>query len=250
MPASSMGLVERLTREIVETIRTEDLQPGQSLPSAKVLAERFEVTVPTVREALRRLEATGSVELKHGSGTYVREAINRRILDNPHYVPVDLAAAIELLDARIAIEPGIAELAASVQDADAVDSMASALDNALQVETAVPAGHFHVELARASGNRALHEMLVSLLAIHSRTQQAARTTYDRLRDHDEHADILDAIRRGDGFEAAHRTRKHLEAIKTTVLADWTDETTKADDTAQGVDASRTNDTDPTEGSRR
>lgn len=223
MPASSMGLVERLTREIVETIRTENLQPGQSLPSAKVLAERFEVTVPTVREALHRLEATGSVELKHGSGTYVREAINRRILDNPHYVPVDLAAAIELLDARIAIEPGIAELAASVQNAEAVASMTSALDNALQVETAVPAGHFHAELARASGNRALHEMLVSLLAIHSRTQQAARTTYDRLRDHDEHADILDAIRRGDSFEAAHRTRKHLEAIKAAVLADWSDD---------------------------
>lgn len=243
MPAS-IGLVERLTREIVSTIRTEDLRPGQSLPSAKVLAERFEVTVPTVREALRRLEATGSVELRHGSGTYVREAINRRILDNPHYVPVDLAAAIELLDARIAIEPGIAELAAKVQDAEAVASMSSALDNALQVETAVPAGHFHVELARASGNRALHEMLVSLLAIHSRTQQAARTSYDRLRDHDEHADILDAIRRGDGFEASHRTRKHLEAIKAAVLADWTDDTNQADDTDQ------TGDADTIEGSQR
>ncbi|UVI36176.1 FadR/GntR family transcriptional regulator [Brevibacterium spongiae] len=241
---STVGLVERLTREIVETIRTENLQPGQSLPSAKELASRFEVTVPTVREALRRLEATGSVELKHGSGTYVREAINRRILDNPHYVPVDLAAALELLDARIAIEPGIAELAATVQDADAVDSMESALDNALQVTTAVPAGHFHVELARASGNRALHEMLVSLLAIHSRTQQAARTSYDRLRDHDEHADILDAIRRGDGFEASHRTRKHLEAIRAAVLAGWTDDTPRTEGTNQAGD------TDPTEGSRR
>ncbi|WP_166828851.1 FadR/GntR family transcriptional regulator [Brevibacterium limosum] len=247
---STVGLVERLTREIVKTIRTENLQPGQTLPSAKELASRFEVTVPTVREALRRLEATGSVELKHGSGTYVREAINRRILDNPHYVPVDLAAAIELLDARIAIEPGIAELAADVQDADAVDSMESALDNALQVTTAVPAGHFHVELARASGNRALHEMLVSLLAIHSRTQQAARTSYDRLRDHDEHADILDAIRRGDGFEASHRTRKHLEAIKAAVLADWADGTTTADDTVRADDAAHTGDTGPTEGSRR
>lgn len=217
---ASIGLVERLTREIVATIRTEDLQPGQTLPSAKALAERFDVTVPTVREALRRLEATGSVELRHGSGTYVREAINRRILDNPHYVPVDLAAAIELLDARIAIEPGIAALAATVQDPDALASMESALGNALQVETDVQAGHFHVELARASGNRALREMLVSLLAIHSRTQQAARTTYDRLRDHDEHADILDAVRRGDEFEASHRTRKHLEAIRAAVLEGW------------------------------
>ncbi|SDS35161.1 FCD domain-containing protein [Brevibacterium sandarakinum] len=228
-----IGLVERLTREIVTTIRSQDLRPGQPLPSARALAERFEVTVPTVREALRRLEATGSVELKHGSGTYVREAINRRILDNPHYVPVDLAAAIELLDARIAIEPGIAELAASVQGEESVQTMETAVDNALQLHTEVPAGHFHVELAKASGNRALHEMLVSLLAIHSRTQQAARFTYDRLRDHDEHADILDAVKRGDGLEASHRTRKHLESIKAAVLADWseradTEETTAAE----------------------
>ncbi|MGO2860285.1 MAG: hypothetical protein ACTIC1_03945, partial [Brevibacterium sp.] len=46
------------------------------------------------------------------------------------------------------------------------------------------------------------------------------TTYDRLRDHDEHAGILDAVKRGDGFEASHRTRRHLEAIKAAVLADW------------------------------
>ncbi|MGO1949721.1 MAG: FadR/GntR family transcriptional regulator [Mycobacteriaceae bacterium] len=219
--SASTGLVEHLTREIVDAIRSDNLQPGQSLPSAKVLAEHFEVTVPTLREALRRLEAMGSIELRHGSGTYVRESINRRILDNPHYSPVDLSAAIELLDARIAIEPGIAELAAEAQEPAAVMSMESALDNALKVKTSVPAGHFHVELARASGNRALHETLVSLLAIHSRTQQAARTTYDRLRDHDEHTDILDAVKRGDGFEASHRTRKHLIAIKAAVLSDWT-----------------------------
>lgn len=244
-----IGLVERLTREIVGTIRSQNLQPGQTLPSAKALAERFEVTVPTIREALRRLEATGSVELKHGSGTYVREAINRRILDNPHYVPVDLAAAIELLDARIAIEPGIAELAASVQGKDAVHTMETAVDNALQLHTEVPAGHFHVELAKASGNRALHEMLVSLLAIHSRTQQAARFTYDRLRDHDEHADILDAIKRGDGLEASHRTRKHLESIRAAVLADWS-ERADAEETADAEALAATESPTLTEGTEQ
>ncbi|MGO2647109.1 MAG: hypothetical protein ACTH96_02930, partial [Brevibacterium aurantiacum] len=45
----------------------------------------------------------------------------------------------------------------------------------------------------------------------------------RLRDHDEHADILDAIKRGDGLEASHRTRKHLESIKAAVLADWSEQ---------------------------
>lgn len=220
MTITTITLVERLTREIVATIRAENLQPGQSLPSAKALAESFHVTVPTVREALRCLEATGAIEMRHGSGTYVTELINRRILDNPHYVPIDTAAVIELMDARIAIEPGIAALAAQTHTEESLTALDEALDVALHVTHDASPGNFHAELAKTSGNRALHEMLTSLISIHSRTQQAARISYDRLTDHDEHIDILDAVRRRDPVEAAHRMRKHLENIKHVALQDW------------------------------
>ncbi|MFC7650005.1 winged helix-turn-helix domain-containing protein [Streptosporangium lutulentum] len=68
---------ERLADDIVEIIRSERLGPGDVLASSRELARRFDVTTPTVREALRRLEATGVVEFRHGSGTYVGPGIDR-----------------------------------------------------------------------------------------------------------------------------------------------------------------------------
>lgn len=210
-------LIENITREILATIRSQELLPGQALPSGRALADRFNVTVPSVREALRRLEATGAVELRHGSGTYVGAAIDRRILDNPYFAPAGPAEIRELFDARIAIEPGIAALAARTRDEAAINTLTVASDHALEQHTQVPAGHFHIEMARAANNRALAELLESLLILHSRSQQVSRIRYDRAADHREHCSIVDAIRRQDPVEAAHRTEQHLINLKTTAL---------------------------------
>ncbi len=89
MTSAEASLSERLADGIVEIIRTERLGPGDALASSRELAQRFEVTTPTVREALRRLEATGIVEFRHGSGTYVGAGIERRLLANPHRLRTD-----------------------------------------------------------------------------------------------------------------------------------------------------------------
>lgn len=222
-------LIESLSQEILNTIRTNELTPGQALPPARELAARFGVTVPSVREALRRLEATDLVELRHGSGTYVGASINRRILDNPYYDPADRDSIAELFDARITIEPGIAALAAQSRDDSALERLARSTDHALETETEVAIGNFHIELAKASGNRALCELLEALLSLYRRAQQTSRVRYDRVQDHREHCEIVDAIRRGDPFEAEHRTRKHLINLKNTALAaEENDDTAHAD----------------------
>lgn len=216
-------LVERLTTQIVDSIRDEDLHAGDVLPSARRLAEQLEVTVPTLREALRRLEAVGVVELRHGSGTYVGSSFQRRILDNPYYRPEETDDALELLDARIAIEPGIAALSAVRRDEASLKVLSDAADVALEHMTGVRPGHFHSALAASTGNRALRETLDSVLTIHARAQQAARVHYDRMQDHAEHLGIVDAILRGDSVEAAHRTEAHLRNIKQTVADTWSTE---------------------------
>lgn len=215
-----LSLSERLTHAIIESIRAENMTPGTALPSARVLAERFEVTIPTIRESLRYLEATGAVEMRHGSGTYVGTEIDRRIMRNPYYSPDDLESVVELLDARIAIEPGIAALAAIRREDASLDTLNAALDHALSAQAPVSPGHFHKQLALASHNRALHEMLEALLLLRSNAQQAARIRYDRVRDHQEHVNIVDSIRRGDPVEASHRTEQHLRNIKDFVIEGW------------------------------
>lgn len=66
----------KLVDEIIESLRqdivTRRLPDGQRLPSEKELSDRFGVSQPTVREAIRALETLGLVEVLHGSGSFVR----------------------------------------------------------------------------------------------------------------------------------------------------------------------------------
>src|SRR5215212_10687584 len=101
-----------LGRRIIELIRDDDLRPGDRLPSMRSLAERFLVAPPTVRQALGRLQTSGVVEIRHGSGVYVRSSRERVVLANPHHDEIEPCTMLELLDARQLIEPYLAEMAA------------------------------------------------------------------------------------------------------------------------------------------
>lgn len=212
------SLTSRLADEIVDLIVDGGLRPGDALESSRALAQRFEVTTPTVREALRRLEATDVVQFRHGSGTYVGAGIERRMVVNQHAGRDSLE---ELVATRLLLEPAIAaEAARSRSDAD-LQSLERALANALTPQRGDerPAVHFHVAVAAATGNRLVAETLEALLHLRSREQIQIRHRYDdRERDHAEHQQILDAIRAGDADRAAALTTAHLRSIRD-VLAD-------------------------------
>lgn len=54
-------------------IQRRDLDPGSRLPAETDLADRFEVSLPTLRQGLSLLRAEGLIESRHGIGTFVRE---------------------------------------------------------------------------------------------------------------------------------------------------------------------------------
>lgn len=210
---------ERIADGIVDIIGREGLAPGDALQSSRELAKRFSVTTPTIREALRRLEATGVVEFRHGSGTYVGPGAGRRLVANPHLPPPDRDAVLQLVDARLVLEPVIARAAATGRDDDHLRDLASASVNALTPPDGDvrPALHFHVALAAASGNPLLRETVEALLHVRQREQVAIRRTYDdRERDHAEHLRIFEAVRDRDGDAAERLTRSHLESIRAMV----------------------------------
>lgn len=217
--SSAETLSERLADDIMEIIRSERLGPGDQLASSRDLARRFEVTTPTVREALRRLEATGAVEFRHGSGTYVGPGVDRRLLANPHCPSSTREGVLELVEARLVVEPPIAAAAARTRDPVGLRMLEENVTNALHPPRGDirPAVHFHVALAAASGNALLQETIEALLHVRAREQIEIRHRYDdRARDHEEHVRLLEAVRDGDPARAERLIAEHLESIRKAV----------------------------------
>lgn len=73
MAAETRGrLADGVVRELKEAIRTGVHPEGSQLPTEAALCDRFGVSRPTVRAALKELEVVGLVHTRHGVGTFVR----------------------------------------------------------------------------------------------------------------------------------------------------------------------------------
>ena len=106
-------LYERIARKLAKAIASGEYEIGQRLPSERELAQTFEVSRPTVREAIIALELDELVEVRLGSGVYV---VNRHP-PSGHEGVMDIGP-FELLEARRAIEGEAAALAAlRIEDA-------------------------------------------------------------------------------------------------------------------------------------
>jgi DNA-binding FadR family transcriptional regulator len=212
------GLSDRLVDGLLDLISEGALGPGDSLPTVRELAQRFAVTTPTIREALRRLQTTDAVRMRHGSGIYVGDGINRMLLPNPNSTPLKDEHIIQLVEARLTIEPGIAALAAVNRTVDDVERLARAVDTAKRAaDDNRPKLNFHRELAAACGNQVLFEVVDSLLSARSREQRALRAQIEnRVRDYEQHVAIFLAVEAGDAEQARQLTEQHLHDLRTTV----------------------------------
>jgi GntR family transcriptional repressor for pyruvate dehydrogenase complex len=213
------SLSDALIGRVIDLIRTERLRPGDRLPSARVLAERFAVATPTIREALRQLQATGAIDIRHGSGMYVNAALDRVVIANPNLPTLDAERLVELLDARLLVEPYLAGLAARHRSPATTAALRRSLDAAehhlagddTRLHEANMA--FHRAVATASGHRILHEVLDSLLSVHAGEQREILQIFDdRSRDHEEHRAVLAAIEAGSEEQARRLMRRHLEDV--------------------------------------
>jgi len=103
--------------QLMSSVVDGSLAPGEALPSERRLAELLGVSRPAVREALQRLSATRLVEVRHGGATTVRDFQRHAGLDLlPRLLvrdgELDAETARSIVEARLAIAPDVAGLAA------------------------------------------------------------------------------------------------------------------------------------------
>jgi GntR family transcriptional regulator, transcriptional repressor for pyruvate dehydrogenase complex len=116
-PVNRRSVPEDVFQQIVSGVLSGEMQPGETLPSERRLAEVLGVSRPAVREALKRVSAAGLVEVRQGDATTVRDFRRHAGLDLlPRLLlragEIDLSVVRSILEARLHNGPKTAELAA------------------------------------------------------------------------------------------------------------------------------------------
>src|SRR6201991_650180 len=107
---SSNRMSEAIVEQIRGLIRSEQLKPGDRLPSERDLGERMGVSRVTIREALRVLEAGGLIEIRVGArgGAFVTTPSKSKIGTGlADLISLSSVTAAEVTEARQVFELGI-----------------------------------------------------------------------------------------------------------------------------------------------
>jgi GntR family transcriptional repressor for pyruvate dehydrogenase complex len=217
----------RVYTEIVRQIRTlvaeGRLKSGDRLPPERELAERFNVSRASVREALRALESMRLIQIRVGEGTFVREIAVDSLVE-----PLALAiltrreATGELFEARRLLEPPIAALAAIRATAEERREMERIVAHQ---GSEVERGHtglaedaaFHAAIAASAHNHAITRIVHALVDLLKKSrEQSLRTPGRAQRSHEDHKAILAAIRERNPEAAREAMLAHVVAVEALV----------------------------------
>lgn len=123
----SRSLPEQVADKIEEYVIDRTLQMGEKLPNETELASTLNVGRSTVREAIKILVTRNILEIRRGSGTYVREHVG--VLNDPlgfRFESNHNKLGLDLCEIRIMIEPQLARMAAlhaTEQDIEQLQSL-------------------------------------------------------------------------------------------------------------------------------
>jgi GntR family transcriptional repressor for pyruvate dehydrogenase complex len=213
------GSKEDVTVRVLTTfkrlISEGTLKLGSRLPAERELAEQFQVSRSSLRQALKVLEIIGVISQRVGDGTYINEAAST-VLGEPlnFLILLNGISLEELMEARIIVEPELAARAAE----RATPKTLAALRHEMEAMKASEADHkrlsrhdleFHKIIFDAAGNRVctmlftvVHQSLHSLIEVTSHMVPVEHTLQL-------HRRIYNAIAQANPEAARKRMQEHL-----------------------------------------
>ena len=223
-PVAKQSLPDRLARQIRGTIQSGNYRRGDRLPPIVEMAKRFEVGQPSIREALKKLEAMGVVQIRHGSGVFVTRSEEVFVLASPDYTgTVTKKLLLDLIRARIPVEiQSVADAVANASPEQLRELrrvLAAAGQHLKDDETLNSVNmEFHGRIAEASGNSVTAQLLAVLHELFADEQRLILGIFgSREADHQDHLQILEAIEQRDAGLAVERMRAHLESVHAAIL---------------------------------
>ncbi|MEQ6897781.1 FCD domain-containing protein [Microbacterium sp. KR10-403] len=216
--------VSEVARRLLDLFTGGSLTPGTRLPPERQLAATLGVGRSAVREALAALEILGIVDVRPGSGTYLRGTASELLPQTLRWgLLIGERNTAQLLELREGLEIYVARLAAARADEatfvrleKSVARMRAKIDDLAAFARADL--DFHHALAEAAGNDMLTDhlhVIRSLLQVY-----ADRAVHDRAqaeRALAEHEAVLAAVRAADGDAAASAMAVHMATASARLL---------------------------------
>lgn len=201
-------------------INEKNYEPGEKLPSERMLSEKFNVTRSNLRESLQTLEYYGLVKSIPQSGTFVADigitALNGMIDD---ILGLPVPSFKDLVEARIFLELKGVKLAALRRTADDLINMENALadysEKVIRGEDAVQEDLlFHLAIAKASANPTINSFMLKITPeiITNFEKHHVCDKDTAFKGIQEHKSILDAIREQDTSGAKAAMKQHFDVL--------------------------------------
>lgn len=209
-------LYQKLARELFDDLAAGRYAVGDRLPAERDLAVHYNVSRPAVREAMIALEVQGLIEVRIGSGAYVRA------LPGETDAPGFDVTAFELMEARLLVEGEAAALAA-VHIADDELAELERLVDAIEDENRLPGVStnadyaFHMLIATATRNAVIRAQIEEMWHLRS-TSPSCALLLEKARTAnvqpvvEEHRAVLEALRRRDPAAARTAMRHHMSSV--------------------------------------
>lgn len=222
--SGSASIAARLRRAILN-----GEYPYQTrLPAERDLAEFFSASRGTIRAALNQLEETGLLARRVGSGTFVIYKADSGDDDDDDRDIAEITSPLELIEARLAIEPHMVKLAAlhaTSRDLEQLLVTLERLENCHGDRDDFSRADelFHLSLAAASNNRLIHWFYKKLSDVRSHAQWRGMkkliVNQDNIRAYnDQHRAIYTALENRDGETAERLMIDHLEKARRDLIS--------------------------------
>jgi GntR family transcriptional regulator, transcriptional repressor for pyruvate dehydrogenase complex len=210
-------LYQQIADQIRELIREGGFDTGTRLPPERDLAQQLGVSRPSLREAMIALDVEGTVEIRSGSGVYVRTPPER-----PHKATAALGdSPMELMQARAALEGSAVVLACAHATPKGMEKLRGIVESMREAiaRRSTPLEfdrQFHLAIAEMSGNLVMVRLIGEMFeSRHSPISVKLSSRFENTRTWNlalkEHEAILRALEVRDPLAAQTAIRSHLKA---------------------------------------
>jgi len=223
---NKLTIAEIVSNQLEDMIAEGSLQQGDQLPSERVLAERLEVSRPTLREAKQILISKGLLKSQQGGGTYVTSSLNSSISDPlMNLLKERPEFKFDILELRHTLDSEAAFLAASRATTTEKENIKEKYDIMVgfhlkredHVASALADINFHLSITEASHNiallhitRSIYDVLLTSIENNLQYLYTIKGVEKSLTS--QHKLILDSIIKGDSETAKLAAKTHMEFV--------------------------------------